>query len=237
MEEPTIHIGCAGPGCPRLKYSEALDLSEVSDTFRAPPTEKVLTRWKRSVPDDFIFTLRAWQIITHEPGPKGYPSLKGEQPQVGQTGHFRETETVRNAFERMADSAEAIGAKAIVFDTPSSFTPTKRNQQRLDAFFSGIERPADVAMVWRPAGVWTGEQVAAICQSQNLVWAVDPVSDSDAEQYLPHGGIAYFTLRRPHYLDDDYAFLISLAQRYEATFAVFDNLNSYSQAVAMRGLL
>ena len=39
---------------------------EINLTFYRPPTEKMLERWKQSVPTEFAFVLKASQLITHQ---------------------------------------------------------------------------------------------------------------------------------------------------------------------------
>jgi uncharacterized protein YecE (DUF72 family) len=46
-------------------YAAVLGSVEINYTFRRYPTEKVLATWKQQTPDDFRFTLKAHQRITH----------------------------------------------------------------------------------------------------------------------------------------------------------------------------
>ena len=46
-------------------YAERLSTVEINNTFYRMPTEGVLTSWAEQVPDDFIFALKAPQVITH----------------------------------------------------------------------------------------------------------------------------------------------------------------------------
>ena len=46
-------------------YSERLAAVEINNTFYHMPTETVLTSWAEQVPDDFVFALKAPQVITH----------------------------------------------------------------------------------------------------------------------------------------------------------------------------
>jgi uncharacterized protein YecE (DUF72 family) len=46
-------------------YSGRLASVEINNTFYHMPTEGVLTSWAEQVPDDFVFALKAPQIITH----------------------------------------------------------------------------------------------------------------------------------------------------------------------------
>ena len=46
-------------------YSERFGTVEINNTFYRMPTESVLTSWANEVPDDFVFALKAPQVITH----------------------------------------------------------------------------------------------------------------------------------------------------------------------------
>ena len=46
-------------------YSERLGAVEINNTFYHMPTESVLCSWAGQVPDDFVFTLKAPQVMTH----------------------------------------------------------------------------------------------------------------------------------------------------------------------------
>jgi len=46
-------------------YAERFGSVEINYTFRKDPTEEVLARWCASVPDSFVFALKAPQRVTH----------------------------------------------------------------------------------------------------------------------------------------------------------------------------
>ena len=46
-------------------YAGRLNTVEINNTFYRMPTESVLTSWAEQVPGDFVFALKAPQIITH----------------------------------------------------------------------------------------------------------------------------------------------------------------------------
>ncbi len=46
-------------------YAERLKTVEINNTFYHMPTEKVLSSWAEQVNDDFVFALKASQVITH----------------------------------------------------------------------------------------------------------------------------------------------------------------------------
>ena len=46
-------------------YSERLGAVEINNTFYRMPKENVLASWAEQVPDDFVFALKAPQVIMH----------------------------------------------------------------------------------------------------------------------------------------------------------------------------
>ena len=46
-------------------YSGRLNTVEINNTFYRMPKESVLTSWAEQVPRDFVFALKAPQVITH----------------------------------------------------------------------------------------------------------------------------------------------------------------------------
>src|SRR5512143_2844525 len=46
-------------------YAERLNTVEINNTFYHMPKESVLKSWMEQVPDDFVFALKAPQVITH----------------------------------------------------------------------------------------------------------------------------------------------------------------------------
>src|SRR5574340_1151411 len=46
-------------------YAARLTAVEINNTFYHMPTESVLASWAAQVPDDFVFALKAPQVITH----------------------------------------------------------------------------------------------------------------------------------------------------------------------------
>jgi uncharacterized protein YecE (DUF72 family) len=76
-----IHVGTSGYGYREWKgkfypgkispkemlrfYSERLGAVEINNTFYHMPTESILISWAEQVPDDFVFAIKAPQVITH----------------------------------------------------------------------------------------------------------------------------------------------------------------------------
>ena len=54
------------PGKPSLKaYSEVFNFVEVNSTFYEYPNPRIVEGWRRSVPVEFVFSVRCHQDLTH----------------------------------------------------------------------------------------------------------------------------------------------------------------------------
>jgi uncharacterized protein YecE (DUF72 family) len=50
------------------EYVRRFPLVEVQHTFYEPPKESLLAQWREKAPTRFEFTIKAWQVVTHESG-------------------------------------------------------------------------------------------------------------------------------------------------------------------------
>ena len=198
-------VGCAGFSMERSRYFETFGLVEVQQSFFDPPTERTLARWRRNAPKGFAFTMRAWQLITHPPTYPGYRRIRRpwEHPAPHRFGSFQPTQETRWAWEIMRRAAEILDAKAIVFHTPPSFTPTRENRENLVRFFDAIER-LPCHLVWEPEGMWEDEEIEALCRECGLIAAIDPLISQPCA-----GDVFYFRIRektrgRGAHTEDDF---------------------------------
>ena len=149
---------------------------EVQRTFYDPPAEGVLRRWRASAPPGFEFTIKAWQLVTHESTSPTYRRLRRPLPPEhhGEVGSFRTTAPVLEAWARTLACARLLRATAVLLQCPRSFRPTDENVARLRSFAGGVERP-EGRLLWEPRGAWPDALVAELCADLDLVHVVDPM--------------------------------------------------------------
>lgn len=213
-------------------YGLHFPVIEVQQTFYEPPREAVMRRWLSVTPPHLEFTIKAWQLITHESKSPTYRRLK--QPltadERAQCGGFRDTAIVRLALERTLACAKLLRATRILFQCPSSFRPEPENVARLRHFFMQIAngvRPQGVRYMWEPRGpAWTkqAQLAAALCEELDLDYVVDPFVDvvrrtGDAAAYLRLHGISG---ARHVYSDTELARLAALTP--DAAYVMFNNI-------------
>ncbi|MEW6376424.1 MAG: DUF72 domain-containing protein, partial [Thermodesulfobacteriota bacterium] len=121
-----IKVGCCGFPVKRSIYYQNFPVVEIQQTFYQLPQITTGNRWREEAPPDFEFTMKAWQLITHEPSSPTYRRLRTVIPveKKKDYGFFKRTEEVEAAWSRTAEFARALGVKKIVFQSPRSFYPT-----------------------------------------------------------------------------------------------------------------
>ncbi len=216
-----------------------LDLVEVQATFYKPVRRSTAERWRRDAPADFEFTLKAWQLITHEPKSPTYRKAKLELS-GDRYGLFRPTEEVFEAWTVTDGIRKALNARIVVFQTPASFKETGSNISNMYDFFHSIDRN-EIIMVWEPRGDWTRNTIMRICEELELIHCVDPF----AAQPESGTGFGYFRLHgsppgkrmyRYTYTDTDLQFLYEHCRGYSQVYVLFNNITMFDDALRFKRL-
>lgn len=74
--EHKVRTGSCGFRLTRSEYTQLLSAVETQQTFYQPPQIKTLERWRAEAPAGFEFTVKAWQLITHQSSSPTYRRLK-----------------------------------------------------------------------------------------------------------------------------------------------------------------
>ncbi|MGB8510535.1 MAG: DUF72 domain-containing protein, partial [Pyrinomonadaceae bacterium] len=93
MTKLTVKAGCCGFRSAQSEYTALFSVVEVQHTFYQPPRIETLLRWRAEAPKNFEFTIKAWQLITHEARSPTYRRLKREltEEERAGCGAFRPT--------------------------------------------------------------------------------------------------------------------------------------------------
>jgi uncharacterized protein YecE (DUF72 family) len=184
-------------------------------------------KWRREAPGGFVFCLKAWQLITHEPSSPTYRRLKTPiaPGKRGAYGSFRPTAEVWAAWEHTSAIARALRAEVIVFQCPASFRQSAESRVNLAHFFGSIERQGRL-LAWEPRGDWEPVVVRELCERLDLVHCVDPfVSEplwGRAVYFRLHGGKDY----RHQYSNQELGWLQERCARYQdrPVYVMFNNV-------------
>ncbi len=229
-------MGCCGFARKLEEYARELHVVEVQQTFYQPPQVRTAEGWRRRVPEGFIFTLKAWQLVTHPPTSPTYRRLRRPIPssRVDRYGSFAPTEEVDQAWARTLEVARALGAAVVVFQCPASFTPTPAHVENLQRFFRRAPRDG-LRFAWEPRGSWPEGLVRQLCQELDLIHCTDPLTAPSVygrvRYYRLHGRTGY----RYRYTEED---LQQLRGHCRApAYVLFNNVSMWEDALRFRDLL
>ncbi len=234
-----ISVGCCGFPRAHHIYFDQLRLIEIQQTFYKPPQAKTAYRWRaKEAPPDFVFTLKAWQLITHQPASPTYRKIKHTIPENKRHryGGFRPTDEVFAAWEQTREIASALRAHVVVFQCPVSFTPTDFHKKHMRLFFQTIKRDG-LQAAWEPRGEWKDPEVEHLCTSLDLIHCVDPFMRLPVTR-----GTAYFRLHgiggyAYRYTNEELEQLKRWCQQFEHAYVLFNNTSMWEDGFRFRKII
>ena len=238
MDQQQVLVGCCGFQKAQSVYYRHFDLIEIQQTFYKLPQVKTAVRWREQAPEPFLYTLKAWQLITHEPYSPTYQRTGLEIPrsQWDRYGSFRPTLEVFEAWNQTLEIADALEAPVVLFQCPAQFTPSKSNISHMRAFFTQARRNNHM-FAWEPRGDWPDDLIADLCKELDLNHCVDPFLRRPV-----HGSIRYF---RAHggadyshkFSDDELKQMESWTAFPGSVYCLFNNVHMWDDAIRFKNLL
>lgn len=235
-----VRVGCCGWAAAQARYFAALDAVEIQQTFYEPPRPATLERWRRAAPRTFSFTVKCFQLVTHERSSPTYRRLRRTLPAEAEVGHLRDTPLVRAAWQETIDCALALDAAVVLVQTPPSFTPTAEHLDRLERF-SRWPRPKELRVAFEPRGsAWEALELDRLCTRLGVLRACDPFSSSPPRPSVHP--TAYFRLHgrtgyRYRYTEADCEALLAIVRHYREAWVFFNNVSMWDDARRFRQLL
>jgi uncharacterized protein YecE (DUF72 family) len=233
-----IKVGCCGFCIGMKEYFEKFRLVETQSTFYRIPRLETVAKWRRSAREDFEFSVKAWQAITH---PLTSPTWKRAQIKIDiedrdNYGFFRPTVRVFKAWEKTIEICNLLKARICLIQCPASFVADEQNVRNMQRFFSKIDREG-LTVAWEPRGEsWSDEKVKQLCEELDLTHCVDPFAKNPV--FTASAKIAYFRLHgrppgralyRYKYTDEDLRRLTKKAKDLEAkgltVYCLFNNIS------------
>lgn len=235
-----VQIGTCGFGrVKRPEYVKLFPVVEIQHTFYHPPPIETLEKWRSEVPGEFEFTLKAWQMITHESSSPTYRRMDRPltEKEKDEAGFFRSTDTVQAALRVTLDCAKALQARTILFQCPARFQPLPENILNMKQFFSSFER-SSLNLVWEPRGkLWEDAVIKEICDELGLWHCVNPFQrrtvTPDKCYYRLHGQPRW----RYTYEQDELEELVTLLPRKELSYVFFNNITMKDDAVRFQDVV
>jgi uncharacterized protein YecE (DUF72 family) len=160
-------------------YASRLQAVELNNTFYRMPQPSMIENWKAQVPENFRFSVKAPQVITH------FRRLKDAGPQT------------RQLLKTVSALEERLGA--VIFRLPENM---KKDLKRLETFVKDL--PADTPAVFdfrHPT--WFDDEVYALLRSHNRVLCVSDIEELPESYTHKTADWGYVRLRRVRYTKAD----------------------------------
>jgi uncharacterized protein YecE (DUF72 family) len=190
-----IHIGTSGFGYKEWKgkfypdkidpkemlrfYSGRLGAVEINNTFHRMPSEGVLAFWAEQVPDDFVFAIKAPQVITH----------------------IKQLRNVGEETEYLFRTLSVLGTKLgpVLFQFPKSF---RANRPVLEAFLDLIPGNMSCAFDFRSPS-WFDAEILDLLRNRGRSLCTEDTDENPANDIISTAPWGYLRLRRSDYADAD----------------------------------
>lgn len=227
-----IHVGASGFGYTEWKgkfypekistrdmlrfYSERFDTVEINNTFYRMPTEGVLNSWAEQVPDDFVFAIKAPQVITH---------LKRLRNVDEETGYL---------FRTLSVLGKKLGP--VLFQFPKSCHADFTALRDFLELVPGIS----CAFEFRHPS-WLDDEILNLLRKRDYSLCTADTDEDPADEIIGTASWGYLRLRRSGYTDADLSQWMKriLAQKWERAFVFFkheDTAKGPEMAVRFREL-
>ncbi len=179
-------------------YSGRLGAVEINNTFYHMPMEGVLASWAGQVPDDFVFALKAPQVITH---------LKRLRNVGGETEYL---------FRTLSVLERKLGP--VLFQFPKSF---HADRPALEGFLALIPDMSCAFEFRSPS--WLDVEILDLLRERGCSLCIADADENPTNEIINTAPWGYLRLRRSDYTDADLSQWMEriLSQKWERAFVFF----------------
>jgi uncharacterized protein YecE (DUF72 family) len=156
---PDFLVGTGGwayfkvPNKPSLKaYSEVFNFVEVNYTFYHYPNPRLVEGWRKTVPNDFTFSVRCHQDLTHKIG-------------------LKPTNEAYQVFGQMVTYCRLLDSPFLVLETPASYILDNKSLSEARDFFASVSLKG-IRLVWEIRAPPTPQAVYLMADF-NIIHCVD----------------------------------------------------------------
>ena len=180
-------------------YSERFGAVEINNTFYRMPTESVLKSWAGQVPEDFVFAIKAPQVITHRKRLKNVDS---------------ETEFL---FRSLSTLDRKLGP--VLFQFSKTF---HANPALLKDFLSLVPENISCAFEFRSPS-WLNTETISLLHEKRHSLCLEDTDENPANEIVRTASWGYLRLRRSDYTDADLSQWMEriLGQEWTKVFVFF----------------
>ncbi|HZN05955.1 MAG TPA: DUF72 domain-containing protein [Pyrinomonadaceae bacterium] len=180
-------------------YASKLPAVELNNTFYRLPKPSMIETWKSQVPENFRFTLKASQGITH----------------------FRRLKDATSATKFMLDTVSALEDRlgVVLFRMPEDM---EKDLGRLETFLKHLPKDPPAAFEFRHP-TWFDEDVFELLRSENRVLCISDRDDWPVSRIDRTADWGYLRLRRVKYSTGELRKWISRmrAQEWKTAYVFF----------------
>jgi uncharacterized protein YecE (DUF72 family) len=180
-------------------YASRPHAVELNNTFYRLPQPSMVESWRTQVPDDFRFSVKATQRITH------FKRLKDA------------TAETKFMLETVAALEDRLGV--VLFQLPPNL---KKDFERLETFLKDLPLDIPAAFEFRHP-TWFEDDVLELLRSQNRALVVSDTDDLPANHIDRTSDWGYMRLRRVNYSETDLIEWLKKmrAQEWKTTYVFF----------------
>jgi len=160
-------------------YSRRLPAVEINNTFYRLPQASMIENWKAQVPEDFRFSIKATQRITH---------IKRLNNCAEETKYLLETAALLE---------QRLGV--VLFQLPPN---AKKDADRLGAFLKLIPDETRAAFEFRHES-WLDDEIREMLGAKDCALVVSDTDENPLTEIISTAAWGYLRLRRTNYEEKD----------------------------------
>ncbi|RLI05163.1 DUF72 domain-containing protein [Candidatus Bathyarchaeota archaeon] len=223
-----LKVGCCGFPVSKTKYYKEFSLVEINSTFYEYPKPSLLSKWKKEAPQNFEFTIKAHQNISH-------------------VYRFDLTPECIKALDLMVDACRTLNSKILLIQTPGSFKPNQTNLKKAQEFFKEAKKHK-LTLVWETRGPeWLTEEAKDNLKSFFEKFGVVHCTDPFVASPIFVGEVAYFRLHGLgkklyyyQYSEEELRKLLDILKKFNGKreiYVLFNNLAMFTDALRFQTLV
>ena len=162
-------------------YSRRLPAVEINNTFYRLPQASMIENWRAQVPDEFRFSIKATQRITH----------------------IKRLNNVAEETKYLLDTSGLLGEclGVVLFQLPPNM---KKDSGRLKSFLELLPSDARAAFEFRHES-WFDDETFDLLREKDRALVVSDTDDKPLSEIISTAGWGYLRLRRTAYDENDLA--------------------------------
>ncbi|PYS24381.1 MAG: DUF72 domain-containing protein [Acidobacteria bacterium] len=160
-------------------YSRRLPAVEINNTFYRLPQPNMIENWKQQVPENFRFSIKATQRITH----------------------IKRLQNCSEETRYLLDTASLLGDRlgVVLFQLPPN---SKKDAERLRDFLSLLPDDKRAAFEFRHES-WCDDEVLELLRTKNCAWVVSDMDEKPLTEIIRTANWGYLRLRKTNYESND----------------------------------